>query len=270
MGCGLLFSAFSNAPPPQPPHVEISNGVVKATLYLPDPDHGYYRGSRFDWSGVISRLEYKGHNYFGVWFEHYDPYLHDAITGPVEEFRNGSAPTGSALGYDEAPPGGMFVKIGVGVLKKPDGKPYSFARRYQIVNTGVWASRPEKDSIEFQQDLEDDSGYSYSYRKVVKLVARRPEMMLEHTLRNTGKRVIDTNVYDHDFYVLDGMPTGPPARIVFPFAPKPADEPNWPNASGMAGKAVINDKVITYTRELQSHEQAASLLTGFSSAVSRQ
>jgi hypothetical protein len=27
------------------------------------------------------------HQFVGHWFEHYDPKLHDAIVGPVEEFR---------------------------------------------------------------------------------------------------------------------------------------------------------------------------------------
>jgi hypothetical protein len=41
----------------------ISNGQLKATVYLPDAHSGFYRGTRFDWSGVISSLEFKGHNY---------------------------------------------------------------------------------------------------------------------------------------------------------------------------------------------------------------
>ncbi|HVN82228.1 MAG TPA: hypothetical protein VMW38_24805, partial [Terriglobia bacterium] len=42
------------------PQADISNGVIRADFFLPDPDHGYYRGTRFDWSGVISSLKYKG------------------------------------------------------------------------------------------------------------------------------------------------------------------------------------------------------------------
>src|ERR1700733_12819430 len=70
------------------PKAEISNGAVQAVLYLPDAQKGYYRASRFDWSGVVPCLAYKGHTYFGVGFEHYDPMLADAIAGPVEEFRS--------------------------------------------------------------------------------------------------------------------------------------------------------------------------------------
>ena len=98
------------------PEAEISNSRVRAKLYLPDTKIGYYRGTRFDWSGVIASLECDGHSYFGKWFERYDPKLHDAISGPVEEFFT----NGAGLGYHEAKPGESFVKIGVGVRRKTD------------------------------------------------------------------------------------------------------------------------------------------------------
>ncbi len=57
------------APPdpdaPNAPAVKITNGVVTAILYLPDPERGYYRATRFDWSGVIADLQAGGHSYFG-------------------------------------------------------------------------------------------------------------------------------------------------------------------------------------------------------------
>src|SRR3954469_11667257 len=93
------------------PQASISNGEIHAKLYLPDAAHGYYQGLRFDWSGVVASLEYKNHNYFGVWFPEYDPKRHDAITGPVEEFGGDEG----GLGYNAAKPGDTFVKIGVGV-----------------------------------------------------------------------------------------------------------------------------------------------------------
>ena len=73
---------------------------IEATVYLPDAKAGYYRGTRFDWSGAVARLRWNKHEYFGEWFERHDPVLHDGITGPVEEFLTGD----SALGYDEAKP----------------------------------------------------------------------------------------------------------------------------------------------------------------------
>src|SRR5437879_460926 len=128
------------------PQAEINNGVLKAQFYLPDARKGFYRGTRFDWSGVIGSLEYKGHRYYGPWFTKTDPTVIDfiyqgadivagpcsAITGPVEEFSTDD----KALGYDEAKPGGTFIKVGVGVLRKPrDGSNYNRYRLYEIVRS---------------------------------------------------------------------------------------------------------------------------------------
>ena len=63
-------------------------------------EKGYYRGTRFDWSGQIQSLKTKEHEYFGQWFEKYDPKLHDAIMGPVRRALTDE----KALGYDEARP----------------------------------------------------------------------------------------------------------------------------------------------------------------------
>ena len=83
---------------PQFPQATISNGRITAQFYLPDAEHGYYRGTRFDWSGSILSLKTAHHEYFGQWFPKYDPKLHDSIVGPVEEFIKND----TAVGYDEA------------------------------------------------------------------------------------------------------------------------------------------------------------------------
>jgi hypothetical protein len=239
------------------PKASISNGFIHAVVYLPDSKNGYYRGSRFDWSGVVGCLAYKGHTYFGVWFPHYDPLLHDAITGPVEEFRPRDA---SPLNYDEAKPGELFVKPGVGVLRRIDDGPFKFSAPYPIVDGGKWSVRRRSDSVSFRQDLKGPAGISYSYKKVLKLDKGRPVLILEHEMKNTGTKTMETDVYNHDFFVLDGVPTGPGMVVRFPFEPKA--EP------GFANLARIDGKEIVYERELQTGESAASSLTGFSSKVS--
>ena len=92
----FTMSARAEAPAPctDIPHADhpktiLSNGDLKAVVFLPDATNGYYRGPRFDWSGVVACATYNGHTYFGEWFRKYDPLGNDAITGPVEEFRLG-------------------------------------------------------------------------------------------------------------------------------------------------------------------------------------
>ena len=88
------------------PAARISNSQVSMDFYLPDPEKGYYRGTRFDWSGIVSSTRYKGHEYFGEWKEGHDPFNHDDICGPVEAFQT----RGAGLGYHEAAPGGEFIR----------------------------------------------------------------------------------------------------------------------------------------------------------------
>jgi hypothetical protein len=192
-----------------PVETKITNGSVSAKIYLPDRDSGYYRGSRFDWSGVIAELQWNRHNYFGQWFEKYNATNHDAILGPVEAF--------DPIGFDQARPGGTFIKIGVGALVKPDESSYDFIKPYVISNYGKWRIQKKPLEVKFQHTLKDNR-YGYSYTKIIALNKSSAQLILSHSLRNTGKQRIDTKVYDHNFFVIDGQLTGPGSVIRFPVA----------------------------------------------------
>jgi hypothetical protein len=190
------------------PEARISNRLINAHLYLPHAQKGYYRGARFDWSGVITDLQYNGHSFYGQWFPKYSPTLHDAIMGPVEEF--------TPLGYTEAAPGDRFVKIGIGSLVKPDDKKYTFTTPYEIVNPGKWNVKKKSDGVEFVHTLRDKD-YAYEYKKNVQLVKGKSTLILSHVLKNTGNQTIETSVYDHNFLMIDKATIGPDYVVKFPF-----------------------------------------------------
>src|SRR5947209_8638136 len=179
------------------PEARISNGQIVAKIYLPDSKNGYYRSTRFDWSGAIYSLRYQDHDFYGTWYDRIDPKVINwvyqgseivsgpcsALAGPVNEFQ-------TPLGYDEAEPGGTFIKIGVGVLRKVEGN-YNRYFPYEVVDPGKWSVSMQRDSIEFTQELSDpNSAYGYVYRKVVRLAKGKPEMVIDQTLKNTGRRAI--------------------------------------------------------------------------------
>ena len=231
------------------PQAQITNGLIHARLYLPDSHKGYYRGTRFDWSGVIASLEFKGHNYFGQWFEKYSPTIHDAITGPVDDF--------TPAGYNEARPGESFLKIGIGIISKPDEKQYTFSKTYEILNAGKWKIKLKPDQAQFVQIL-NDKEYSYEYEKNVQLIKDKPVLVLTHTFKNRGKRTIETLVYNHNFFVINNQPTGPGFSVEFPF-----------NLNGVfrdgADIAEIQNNRIIFHRELAKGETIfCSGLQGFS------
>jgi hypothetical protein len=204
------------------PQAAIDNGVVRAKLYLPDAEKGYYQGTRFDWSGVFASLTYKGHNYFGPWFEKYDPKTNDAISGPVEEFLTGAPSVGhdtaTAIGYTEAKPGETFIRIGVGVLRKPAEEKFNRFKTYEIVDAGTWKVEREAERVSFHHAIADaSSGYAYEYMKIARLEPSKPLLVLQHSLKNTGRKPISTEVYDHNFLTIDGQPTGRDFTLTFPF-----------------------------------------------------
>ena len=254
-----LASATAGMAIAQAPQAQLDNGVLHVTIDLPDAANGFYRGTRFDWSGVIANLTFAGHSYYGPWFTKTDPAVKDyifappdiiagkdsGITGPVEEFVKDD---GSGLGFAEAKPGGTFVKIGVGTLRKPDDQKYSPYRDYEIVDPVAWKVQAKRTSIEFTQRIVDkDSGYGYLYTKTIRLVPGQPRMMIEHTLKNLGRLPIVTDVYDHNFLVLDHQPIGPGFSVTMPFAIQP-DRPVKTNLGTVEGSRIV------YRKLLEDHE----------------
>ena len=119
--------------PQNPSILHLTNGTTTAVVCPPDPVSGYYRATRFDWSGVLSDLRGRGHRYVTPWKNRHDPLCHDDLSGPVDEF--------TEIGYERARPGEEFLKIGVGMLRRYSGEPYDRFRLYEIVNH-VFGRRP--------------------------------------------------------------------------------------------------------------------------------
>jgi len=265
----LLELAAGLLPAADFPKAEISNGQIRVKLYLPDAKHGFYRSTRFDWSGVVYTLEYKGHNYYGPWFQKIAPNVQDvdhegqdivsttytdAVVGPAEEYQT----NGTALGFDEAKPGGTFIKIGVGTLRKPDEAGYDHFKPYEIVDAGKWTVTKNRDSITFVQDLADPSSqYGYIYQKTMRLTKGKPEMVLEHSLKNTGSRPIQTSMYNHNFLVLDNQPPGPDFMIAFAFQLEAVRPPN-------KSFGELRGNQIVYLKTLEGQDRMSTAVRGFS------
>lgn len=214
------------------PKIEIANGLVAATVLLPDRDTGFYRGTRFDWSGMIASLRLGGQEFYGLWFDRISGDVGDfvfqdggivvgpntAALGPADGFD-----PGEPIGWAEAAPGGVFLKIGVGLLRKPaDGAPYNSFRTYDIVDPGVWKVVPEADGVLFIHTVEDAAGaLGCEYRKELRLLPGEPRLQITYGLRNTGSRPFSTTTFNHNFLTLSGDPTARGVRAGTP-APLPA------------------------------------------------
>ena len=208
------------------PMLELSNGTIDMQVYTPDAEQGFYRGIRFDWSGIIAGVQYGDHRFYGPWRSPHQPEGNDFVSGPAEEFA-----MESPMGYAEAKPGEPFVKVGVGLLERVDKKDYHFFGRYPLVKAGDWTVESGEDWVEFRQELPAPRGWGYRYTKRVQLEkGGRAAFSIYHKLENTGSKTIDINHYNHNFTSIDGTPYGPDYSVTFPFA---ADEPQ-PIKDGLA------------------------------------
>jgi hypothetical protein len=248
LACGLSFFLMDGKPAASFPEAKISNGILSVKFFLPDTANGYYRGTRFDWSGVTPEIEYKGHSFCGQWFENYSPTLHDAVMGPVEVFY--------PLNYEQAASGGHFITIGVGSLLK-DSTVYSPYRYHKILNAGLWRVKIKTDKIEFTHTLNDPE-YAYEYKKEVLLTKGKPEMILVHRLKNNGSRIIETDVYDHNFFLIDQQETGPQQSIIFPFTLVEIK-----GGQGLGEMSSIRGNQIVINRPFLKTEQAYTVLEGY-------
>ena len=263
MAALFLLNAGLPAQSADHPEAEISNGLLTARMYLPDPDEGYYRSTRFDWSGAVYSLTHEGHEYYGVWYDRIDPEvvnwvfegdeivsgLCSALPGPVNEFQ-------TPIGWDEAEPGGRFIKLGVGVLRRGEGN-YNRFVHYDVLNPGTWTVNRRANEVEFIQTLDaPELGYGYVYRKVVRLVEGEPEMVIEQSMTNTGAKAIHSDVYNHHFMVMGQQPPGPDFTIRFPFEPKPMRAPNTELIN-------VEGNELVYAKQLSGRDQAVVVFEGY-------
>lgn len=195
------------------PSTIISNDKVSMKVFLPDRKKGFYRSTRFDWSGVIGSLQYKGHEYFGTWKDTHNPLLPADIVGPAESTNSGG------LGYDEAKPGEGFIRLGVGIIEKGNEAEYDHhIKDYKILDHGKWKIDKGDDYISFTHTVKSDFGYAYLYEKTVRL--NEKGFHIEHKLKNTGEKKIEIDQYNHNFFVIDNQVTGPSFKIKYPFRTK--------------------------------------------------
>ncbi|PKQ67607.1 hypothetical protein BZG01_07595 [Labilibaculum manganireducens] len=170
-----------------------------------------YSLSRFDWTGKITSLIYKGvpistiermnedeEDNFGKGF-----YNEFGIEMPV--------------GFDEIKEGEWFPKIGVGALKK-EGAEYSFSKAYET-EPADFKIMIDTNKLFIECVSQIVNGYSYVLKKEIELLEN--SFVVRYHLRNTGGKIISTNEYCHNFLAIDKELMGSNYILKFPFDIKP-------------------------------------------------
>lgn len=180
------------------------NGHIDVQLYLPDRENGFYRGTRFEWAGVIRSLRYRGHECFGQWKKFHSPQYPDCITGSSGRISGGgdarsrfpSCEGGRSL---FAPPrraahnwSGEFVRFST----------------YPILDASGWTITQSRRQLRFQHSALSFAEMGYRFQKLVSVEENAPRQSLLHRIENTGRIPIDTRHYYHNFLCMDGVPPG--------------------------------------------------------------
>ena len=184
-------------------HILKSNSL-KVGIDLPLEN---YKGSRFDWSGKISSIRFenlplttiedtgsKDVDFLGKGL-----YNEFGITSPV--------------GFEEAPVGGWFHKIGVGLLKKQH-KEYLFHRNH-LIKPANFDITYKNQKIKIICKSELINGYSYILKK--EITVSENSFIINYSLHNTGEKKIITDEYVHNFMAINSALVGEDYTLKFPF-----------------------------------------------------
>lgn len=183
---------------------KLENNRLKVDIAAPGEK---YDRSRFDWTGFITQVT-----------------LDDEITFMVPERQDKNKGTGGfglsnefgidrPVDYDEVKPDETFLKIGVGLLTKPDDKPYDFVYQYDVTPAEVMVTQADNELV-LQSTATNHTGYGYELIKKISLVEN--ELVISYALKNIGSRLVKTNEYSHNFIGINDEVVGRNYQLTVP------------------------------------------------------
>lgn len=180
-----------------------------------------YQGSRFDWTGQIVQITYLGKHTFCTKELKDEKFYKTQGQGLYNEFG-----IDMPVGYDACRPCDQFPKIGVGLLTKKYDIPYDFFNPYQI-DPFQFTYTKTLSNIIFRCQSNSYGDYAFGLEKVIKL--DKSSFSISYTLKNTGKKVILTNEYVHNFLSINNRPIDGKYKLFFSFQLYPNRFENYLN-----------------------------------------
>ena len=187
-------------------HIRLCNPRLAVEI---NPPGVGYQGPRFDWSGFITQVTLDGAHTFCV-PESLQSGKGSGGIGLCNEFG-----IDQAIGYDEAGPGELFPKLGIGLLSRPDQRPYDFFFPYEIARPFPVVMEIGVDWARFTVEPLECCGYAARLVKTVSLQASSLE--IAYRLENVGRKPLQTNEYVHNFNGIDRQVIRPEYRLRFPY-----------------------------------------------------
>jgi len=189
------------------PHPPVSRTLVLQNARLcvevaPPRAHGL--ASRWARGGFITQVTLDGQHQFCAQ-ESPDPSIGNGGQGLCHEFG-----IFRPVGFEETPIGGRFPKIGVGLLFRPDEKPYSFQRPYDVLPFDTEIERADA-SLTFHTLPRPCNGWAFDLSERLELHGNT--LSIVYKLRNVGQKRIQTHEYRHNFLSFGGARPNPDWRL---------------------------------------------------------
>lgn len=189
------------------PHI-LKNTFIELVIDLPLE---HYNFSRFDWTGKIRSVKYKGKEITGI--ERTDNVNeHHIGKGFYNEFG-----IDSPIGFEEAKIGDWFHKIGVGLLKK-ESHQYDFCKLHEIL-PATFSTKIYDNKVVLICKSALKNGYAYELVKEILIVDNK--FLINYKLQNTGDKIFMTNEYVHNFMAIDNEVMGENYEVTFSFDLQP-------------------------------------------------
>ena len=218
----------SAADDPQPVHAGtriLHSANLVAEVGDPNsPDCRWNRGLRFSPVANVIRVQLNDHAFC------YSPTDGGALNylgGLPMEFDIGQESfQPDPPGYNEGSNGSVFLKIGVGILKR-NASPYNFSSSYPVVELAQTTTTWGPDRAHFVQTLSGTAN-GYCCRLEEELIVKNNRLLMHYVLTNTGTKTFTTEQYLHNFLTFSGRNVGPNYRVYFPYSMTALPEvPQW-------------------------------------------
>jgi len=193
---------------PAQPSAPIILKSARLTVEIAPPGTAYAR-TRFDWTGFITQVTLDGQHTYCV-PEDPDPSKGTGGIGLCGEFG-----IEQAVGYDDAQPGECFPKLGIGLLRRADERPYTFLHPYEIVER--FPIRVERTENQARFIVEPVECRGYAARLTKTITVSNTAIDYVEDLECRGDRPVRTTKYVHNFCGIDGHLMGPGYLLRFPY-----------------------------------------------------
>lgn len=175
----LLFSAVHGG--------ELGSGDFQVRIAMPEEIPGreekIYR-PRFDLCGAVRGIRIGNREFLRA-------------PGLADEFGIMGVPPG----FQENEKGGLFLKIGVGILENNRAGEYFFYHPYPLRQRFSPRVKTGKNTIEFRQSGRFRD-WAYEYVKTYSVDPEAKRLTIHYSLENRGSKPIVTTQYNHNFLAL--------------------------------------------------------------------